>query len=65
MEQEVFLTNPHGTLRSLKEHIQMHFSESAKIMLCEYICISKIDPDKLNLQMFSQAKKQGKLSVRI
>jgi len=57
-----FLTNPHGTLRSLKvEHIQMPFPESAKIICFASIFVfPKIDPDKL-VQIFSQAKKQGKI----
>ena len=43
-----FLTNPHGTLRSLKvEHIQMPFPESAKIICFASIFVfPKIDPDK-------------------
>lgn len=61
-----FLTNPHGTLRSLKvEHIQMPFPESAMIVCFASIFVfPKIGPDKL-VQIFSQAKMQGKLSVRI
>ena len=57
-----FLTNPHGTLRSLKvEHIQMPFPESAKIICFASIFVfPKIDPDKL-VQIFSQAKMQGKI----
>ena len=57
-----FLTNPHGTLRSLKvEHIQMPFPESAKIICFASIFVfPKIDPDKL-MQIFSQAKMQGKI----
>ena len=57
-----FLTNPHGTLRSLKvEHIQMPFPESAKIVCFASIFVfPKIGPDKL-VQIFSQAKMQGKI----
>ena len=57
-----FLTNPHGTLRSLKlGHIQMPFPESAKIICFASIFVfPKIDPDKL-VQIFSQAKMQGKI----
>ena len=57
-----FLTNPHGTLRSLKvEHIQMQFPESAKIVCFASIFVfPKIGPDKL-VQIFSQAKMQGKI----
>lgn len=57
-----FLTNPHGTLRSLKvEHIQMPFPESVKIVCFASIFVfPKIGPDKL-VQIFSQAKMQGKI----
>ena len=57
-----FLTNPHGTLRSLKvDHIQLPFPESAKIVCFASIFVfPKIGPDKL-VQIFSQAKMQGKI----
>ena len=57
-----FLTNPHGTLRSLKlEHIQMPFAESAKVICFASIFVfPKIGPDELK-QIFSKAKEQGKI----
>ncbi len=57
-----FLTNPHGTLRSLKlDHIQMPFPESAKIICFASIFVfPQIGPNEL-LKLFSQAKSQGKL----
>lgn len=57
-----FLTNPHGTLRSLKiEHIQMPFPESAEIICFASIFVfPKIGPYEL-VQIFSQAKAQGKI----
>ena len=57
-----FLTNPHGTLRSLKmEHIQIPFPESAKVICFASIFVfPKIGPDEL-VKIFSQAKMQGKI----
>lgn len=57
-----FLTNPHGTLRSLRlEHIQIPFPESAKIICFASIFVfPKIGPDELK-QIFSKAKAQGKI----
>ncbi len=57
-----FLTNPHGTLRSLKlEHLHMPFPESAKIVCFASIFVfPKIGPDEL-VKIFSQAKSQGKI----
>ena len=57
-----FLTNPHGTLRSLKlEHIQMPFPESAKMICFASIFVfPKIGPREL-VKIFSQAKAQGKI----
>lgn len=56
-----FLTNPHGTLRSLQmDYIQMPFPESAKIICFASIFVfPKIGPDELE-QIFSEAKAQGK-----
>lgn len=57
-----FLTNPYGTLRSLKlEHIQMPFPESAKMICFASIFVfPKIGPREL-VKIFSQAKAQGKI----
>lgn len=57
-----FLTNPCGTLRSLQlEHIQMPFSESAKMICFASIFVfPKIGPMEL-VKIFSQAKAQGKI----
>ena len=50
-----FLTNPHGTLRSLKvEHIQMQFPESAKIVCFASIFVfPKIGPDKISANILT------------
>lgn len=57
-----FLTNPYGTLRSLKlEHIQMPFPESAKMICFASIFVfPKIGTREL-VKIFSQAKAQGKI----
>ena len=57
-----FLTNPHGTLRSLRiDHIQIPFPESAKIVCFASIFVfPQIGPDELR-QIFSEAKAQGKI----
>ena len=61
-----FLTNPHGTLRSLKvEHIQMPFPESAKsYALRVYLYFQRLI--LINWCKYSHRQKsKGKLSVRI
>lgn len=57
-----FLTNPHGTLRSLRlDHIRIPFQKSAKIICFASIFVfPKIGPDELNW-IFSRAKAQGKI----
>lgn len=56
-----FLTNPHGTLRSLKlGDIQMPFTESAKVICFASIFVfPQIGPKEL-VKIFSQTKTQGK-----
>lgn len=57
-----FLTNPNGTLRSLRiEDIQMPFPKSAKIVCFASIFVfPKIGPDELT-RIFKMAKSQGKI----
>ena len=57
-----FLTNPNGTLRSLRiDDIEMPFPESAKIICFASIFVfPKIGPDELT-RIFKKAKSQGKI----
>lgn len=57
-----FLTNPHGTLRSLKlEHIQMPFPESAKVICFASIFVFPQIGLKELVKIFLQIKTQGKI----
>lgn len=57
-----FLTNPYGTLRSLRvEHIWMPFPESAKIICFASIFVFPQIGAKELTSIFAQAKSQGKI----